>query len=984
MINDITVSLDPAVPNCRLDEARKTLNEASDQFQSHLACEEADPAPSQAVRDRAARVRALLGEAEQFIEKRTAEIKQAELNYQEALGRILAGTDDACNYKAALSDENVNALSKFAKESCQTEKMSNDLGTVREAISKWDQRIAADLAKMERATMEIRNEPDCAAAEAMLRKIKGDTEYLAECEEYKAAVAAALDAMTEAIREKKENAENAVNQAVAEAEGKYEQCRDLEQAAVDVLAVKDKVPQSCISAEALNGLDAISGKLKKLAEDMKSRATRILELCQNAEREIRRCEWSAADEKIAEAQRMFPGEPCYSAQLVFTDLSRRVQSVESNEKTQKHAMDQRRDGIFYKIKNAWAHIAKSRQPEENPQGQLEAYKTNVGPVEDEKKEIEGSQELMACLGDLMAKIDAVLAEAAKPAPASPGTGGGFSSAGGGQTQQGDPAAPDKQTDGGFSAAGPGVTKKNDPGNPAEGFFAAGVPGITTPLASPDSGGFSSAGSGATSHSDPTAGNEGTSGNRDARPPAASVGTPPSGSTPIIVRPQPFRGDGQPAAVHIFAATSRMGWAGGLAQYSVGPADQSIVEHLMTAGEHVMWANKMSFPPTPAWPGWSEKRSWLQSQANELARNRTNDYRRRIAGSMSGNYGSWCSELSVQTFGTTQKAANCDAYYCRLGFLMARGQQALLIADEANNNRDKQTTDKARADGLSHLSQAIQVLSDYEKVLAVSGRCADLRDVKQMLMNIIRGGNIPDQARAATAAWQTALERIAALGQGGPPQPGKYEECLKKYCPECLQTIDLLGVAKDQKCNDCKRKNEKLINECVAGTPSPVGRPVPPQPAAPGAVRDPRPNDKVPDGPGKNDNSDLTGDWHPCFPKHCREAPEYDAVIRIKRQGNTYTGTVIQAGRIRANINPVGTVLFKVERINNGRLYRGILYYYDNGVLRQHEVEMDVSATDIDYCKPTDTTCGTAIFRWPSGTFPIIGVGSLSRHNTFSR
>jgi hypothetical protein len=86
-----------------------------------------------------------------------------------------------------------------------------------------------------------------------------------------------------------------------------------------------------------------------------------------------------------------------------------------------------------------------------------------------------------------------------------------------------------------------------------------------------------------------------------------------------------------------------------------------------------------------------------------------------------------------------------------------------------------------------------------------------------------------------------LERIAALGQGGPPQPGKYEECLKKYCPECLQTTDLLGVAKDQKCNDCKRKNEKLINECVAGTPSPVGRPAPPQPADPRAVRDPRPN-----------------------------------------------------------------------------------------------------------------------------------------------
>ena len=404
---------------------------------------------------------------------------------------------------------------------------------------------------------------------------------------------------------------------------------------------------------------------------------------------------------------------------------------------------------------------------------------------------------------------------------STGEGGGFQSAGEGTTGSSgeETVSPD-----GFGPAGMGRTE----GGSGLSLLGAGMSGMSPAVPTPgtgesSTGGFGSAGAGQTT--------PGTG--AGAQPAGAPPGGSKADSGSLIVGPQPFRGDGQPAAVHIFGATSRMGWAGGLAQYSVGPADQSIVEHLMTAGEHVMWANKMSFPPTPAWPGWSEKRSWLQSQANELARNRTNDYRRRIAGSMSGNYGSWCSELSVQTFGTTQKAANCDAYYCRLGFLMARGQQALLIADEANNNRDKQTTDKARADGLSHLSQAVQVLSDYEKVLAVSGRCADLRDVKQMLMNIIRGGNIPDQARAATAAWQTALERISALGQGGPPQPGKYEDCLKKYCPECLQTIDLLGVAKDQKCNDCKRKNEKLINECVAGTPSPVGRPVPPQPADPG-------------------------------------------------------------------------------------------------------------------------------------------------------
>ena len=572
---------------------------------------------------------------------------------------------------------------------------------------------------------------------------------------------------------------------------------------------------------------------------------------------------------------------------VFNDLEKKLNNLESLGKTREAqvAAFSKKEYELLMIKTAAAYLdAWERDKSWKPSRQA-GFIENIKPLKSLLGEITAA-DLRECMSGMVSQIEEILARADKLPGKTDEADEGFGAAGEGQTQPGGPTAPDKQTDGGFSAAGPGVTKKNDPGNPAEGFFPAGIPGITTPLASPDFGGFSSAGSGATSHSDSTAGNERTSGNRDARPPAAVAGTPPSGSTPIIVRPQPFRGDGQPAAVHIFGATSRMGWAGGLAQYSVGPADQSIVEHLMTAGEHVMWANKMSFPPTPAWPGWSEKRSWLQSQANELARNRTNDYRRRIAGSMSGNYGSWCSELSVQTFGTTQKAANCDAYYCRLGFLMARGQQALLIADEANNNRDKQTTDKARADGLSHLSQAVQVLSDYERVLAVSGRCADLRDVKQMLMNILRGGNIPDQARAATAAWQTALERIAALGQGGPPQPGKYEECLKKYCPECLQTIDLLGVPKDQKCNECKRKNEKLINECVAGTPSPVGRPVPPQPSTGGG----KPAENSSQALG-TDPGELEGYW-----------VNGGRIYRFVKEGDEYIGSIEYvertAGKIR--------------------------------------------------------------------------------------
>ena len=727
----------------------------------------------------------------------------------------------------------------------------------------------------------------------------------ARAEKINTEIQSAKQFIQEAVTKQKKAASDLIEKALSEAQENLDSCNPVE-AQNRLIKLESEVQANCLTAEQAGQRDSLASRATEFDKELQKAMHSMEVLCKEAEKTLQSCDWGAFDNQVAEASQALASEVCYEKYPAFSKLSGRLTGLKS-QAIERRARQEEYSNKGFKLKEK---IDKSLLEKWERDGfwtsdHKDNFMRNLEPLQALQGEVVKAG-MRECLSDFMNEVEDIIARAGRLPSQSEQTGGGFSSAGGGQTQQGDPAAPDKQTDGGFSAAGPGVTKKNDPGNPAGGVFAAGVPGITTPLASPDSGGFSSAGSGATSHSDPTAGNEGTSGNRDARPPTASVGTPPSGSTPIIVRPQPFRGDGQPAAVHIFGATSRMGWAGGLAEYSVGPADQSIVEHLMTAGEHVMWANKMSFPPTPAWPGWSEKRSWLQSQANELARNRTNDYRRQIAGSMSGNYGSMCSELSVQTFGTTQKAANCDAYYCRLGFLMARGQQALLIADEANNNRDKQTTDKARADGLSHLSQAVQVLSDYERVLAVSGRCADLRDVKQMLMNIIQGGNIPDQTRAAGTAWQTAAERIAALGQEGPPQPGKYEECLKKYCPECLQTIDLLGVAKDQKCNDCKRKNEKLINECVAGTPSPVERPAPPQPSTGGGKPTKTPAQALGTDPGE-----LEGYW-----------VNGGRIYRFVKQGDEYIGSIEHSEEPAAEFGiREGVEVYRLKRLGPN-LYKG--------------------------------------------------------------
>ena len=656
----------------------------------------------------------------------------------------------------------------------------------------------------------------------------------------------------DSVAKRTEKASGVIDKALSDAEVSLDAC-DPGKAKGRLELLEKEVDANCLTEEQSGRKSSLAEKARELEKDLQERVQKIEALRGDAEKSLKSCEWTALNDQIAVARQSLPRGECYATYPEFDVLKGKLDGLESREKSRAGQVEaySKREYDLLMIKTSRALLDDWDRDKRWDAPRRDNFNRNFEPLKKLLGEITAAG-LRECMPGIVSQTEDLLARAEKLPGKADDADDGFGAAGEGRTEQATAGTPTEENpDRGFASAGPGETSSGGRIEPAAGFGSPWSAAVTTPLGSPDPGGFSGAGPGATRPADPTAGRDGRSGNRDARPQAATAATPPAVSAPIIVRPQPFRGDGQPAASHIFGATSRMGWAAGLAQYSVGPADQSIVEHLMTAGEHVMWANKMSYPPTPAWPGWSQKRSWLQSQANELARSRTNDYRRRIAGSMSGNYGAMCSELSVQTFGTTRKAPNCDASYCRLGFLMARGQQALLVADEANNNGDRQTADKARADGLSHLGQAAQVLSDYERVIAVSGRCADLRDVKQMLLNILKGGNIPDQARAATAAWTTAAERIRNLASQGPPQPGKYEDCLKKYCPMCTQSVSLLGASADPQCDPCKRRNEKLINECVAGTPSPAGRPAPPTPAAPQTPPQPGPTPRTGGGaPGE--------------------------------------------------------------------------------------------------------------------------------------
>jgi hypothetical protein len=235
-------------------------------------------------------------------------------------------------------------------------------------------------------------------------------------------------------------------------------------------------------------------------------------------------------------------------------------------------------------------------------------------------------------------------------------------------------------------------------------------------------------------------------------------TPPATTTPVA---------GQPAAYHIFAAGSRLGWASGLGQYSIGPADRSIIEHLQVAGEHVIWANRESYLPVKAWPNCTANRAEIRSWADDLSRKPDNATRRQIPIRANSLAGTLANQLRTQTMGTPEQVATCDAAYMNLGYQLGYAQQALAIAVEAAQNGDVALAQQAQRDGMSHLQNSSRILFDYERIISLTGRCADLRDVRTQIDAIIRSDarDMAHQSTATAAAWRLALERIAALRGG---------------------------------------------------------------------------------------------------------------------------------------------------------------------------------------------------------------------------
>jgi hypothetical protein len=245
-------------------------------------------------------------------------------------------------------------------------------------------------------------------------------------------------------------------------------------------------------------------------------------------------------------------------------------------------------------------------------------------------------------------------------------------------------------------------------------------------------------------------------------PGGGSGTQPN-------QPTTFLRQGQPAASHIYSAASRLGWAGGLSRYSVGPADASIDEHLRMAGEHVAWANRTSYAPLKAWPNWQGIQGDFRTWSEQLARTRSNSYRRSLAGTIDSRHQSLASGIELQYAGGPVQTANCDAAYFRLGYALAYATQALGIADVAARNGDKAAIEQARSDALQHLRNASLILSRYDQIRVASGRCADFTGIPDMLHKASTEKDITRQAFAASRLWETVAQRIDSLSNLPPQQ-----------------------------------------------------------------------------------------------------------------------------------------------------------------------------------------------------------------------
>jgi hypothetical protein len=215
----------------------------------------------------------------------------------------------------------------------------------------------------------------------------------------------------------------------------------------------------------------------------------------------------------------------------------------------------------------------------------------------------------------------------------------------------------------------------------------------------------------------------------------------------------------------------LGWSASYLEYTrnrqaPAPEDTIVLRSLEAAGQNVAAANA-ACPQSdlPVWPGWREKRLWLQGHVDELQRPtdsvKSHAYRRQLAGSaISDAYGIWAEELSHQRFAeNVLRRPTCETYYFQLGFDLAYVTQAYRQADAAYRAGDTQSALQQLNQTRLRLAKAAAVLDAYAAV----GSCADI-GMEQLRRTIDLLANSPPLFDSYPSELRIAMGISDRIGQ----------------------------------------------------------------------------------------------------------------------------------------------------------------------------------------------------------------------------
>jgi len=216
--------------------------------------------------------------------------------------------------------------------------------------------------------------------------------------------------------------------------------------------------------------------------------------------------------------------------------------------------------------------------------------------------------------------------------------------------------------------------------------------------------------------------------------------------------------------HEFASLCRIGWASALSRYSVGPADDSIIDHLRFAGEHMEMANRTTFDPIRAWPQWQVRKNRLRDQATRLDSSNGSS-RSSLANELKADWTGYADELAKQVIASRLKhLPTCDSHYARIGYQLCYGQQALQIAAVAEQDGNRPLMQRSLADGLDRLQGAHRELMELPRVKLATGACVDLSPVERMVALISRTRPLQASVAAANSAFDETVRILTGARQ----------------------------------------------------------------------------------------------------------------------------------------------------------------------------------------------------------------------------